>query len=88
MPRGRESTRELNRIEAVAISKDGEWLAAGVCPDGEVYLWNLKDNSRPRIFLHNPPGVMGTVLILSFSPDARRLASVGKGGLKIWKVKD
>jgi len=79
---------ELNRIEAVAISKDGEWLAAGVCPDGEVYLWNLKDNSRPRIFLHNPPGVMGTVLILSFSPDARRLASVGKGGLKIWKVKD
>jgi len=79
---------ELNRIEAVAISKDGEWLAAGVCPDGEVYLWNLKDSSRPRIFLHNPPGVMGTVLILSFSPDARRLASVGKGGLKIWQVKD
>jgi WD40 repeat protein/transcriptional regulator with XRE-family HTH domain len=65
---------------AVALSADGELLAAGT-PTGEVRLWRVADRT-PLLTL---PGHTGSVPRLSFSGDARRLASFGVDGVvRLW----
>jgi WD40 repeat protein len=65
---------------AVALSADGELLAAGT-PTGEVRLWRVADRA-PLLTL---PGHTGSVPRLSFSTDARRLASSGLGSeVMLW----
>ena len=65
------------------MSPDGQWLAAGTGPEGHVYLWNtVSADSKPRLLPHGGT----TILIVSFSPDSRHLASVAGGKIKVWKL--
>ena len=64
------------------ISNDGKMLAAGTGPEGDVYVWNLEDNSPPRVLKHG----LNTIMIVAFSPDAKNVVSVGGGALKVWSV--
>jgi WD40 repeat protein/transcriptional regulator with XRE-family HTH domain len=67
---------------AVALSADGELLAAGT-PTGEVRLWRVAD----RTPLLSVPAHTGAVPRLSFSSDARRLASFGVDGVvMLWET--
>jgi WD40 repeat protein len=65
---------------AVALSANGELLAAGT-PTGEVRLWRVAD----RTPLLTVQGHTGSVPRLSFSGDARRMASFGVDGVvRLW----
>jgi hypothetical protein len=73
------------RINAMAISPDGRWLAVGNgAYKGEVYLWDLHKSAaaKPRVFHHSEGGIS----ILQFSPNGRRFVSVGGGVLKVWPI--
>jgi hypothetical protein len=68
-------------IMNVSISPDGRFVAAGTGPEGDVYLYATKDGKR---WLLNHGG--STILMTSFSPDSKRLASYAAGEIKIWKL--
>jgi WD40 repeat protein len=72
-----------HRISTVSVSPDGRFVAAGTGPEGQVYLFSTKDGKR-RILNHGG----STILITSFSPDSKRLASFAAGQIKIWKLPD
>jgi len=71
-----------HRISALAVSPDGKWLAAGTGPEGEVYAWKLVKQNKALVLNHGH----GTILIVAFSPDSTKLASVGSGILKVWQL--
>lgn len=70
-----------HRISTISVSPDGRFVAAGTGPEGQVYLFSTKDGKR-RILNHGG----STILITSFSPDSKRLASFAAGQIKIWKL--
>jgi WD40 repeat protein len=69
------------RISTISVSPDGRFVAAGTGPTGDVYLFSTKDGER-RILKHGG----STILITSFSPDSKRLATFATGQIKIWKL--
>jgi WD40 repeat protein len=71
------------RIQCLAISPDDAWVAAGMGPNGDVWLIHVAGTEKPVLLPH---GIMTTDL-LSFSPDSQYLATVAGGVIKIWKVK-
>lgn len=71
-----------HRVSALAVSGDGEWLAAGTGPEGEVYLWNTKPGGGAQMLPHGD----GSIEIVAFSPNGRSLVSVGGGALKVWPL--
>lgn len=84
------STITTEPINAVAFRPDGEWLALGG-DDGTVRLWDVEYGEELTIL--DPQNditqtrlgdVEGPVLSIAFSPDGKRLASGGKGGL-VWQ---
>jgi len=76
-----------HRISALAVSSDGEWVAAGTGPEGEVYVWNLKQNTGPYV-LECLNGGMASVFVVTFSPDSKNIAAVSGGKLRIWRLSD
>lgn len=72
-----------HRISCLAISPDDSWVAAGTGPEGQVYLFHVTTDEKPRLLPHG----LITTLIVSFSPDSRHLASVGGGRIKVWRVR-
>lgn len=68
------------RVESVAYSSDGKWLAAG-SHQGTVQLWDASTGeSSWTIAAHR-----GVVSGVSFSPDSKLLASVGEDGkVSVW----
>jgi hypothetical protein len=70
-----------HRISTISVSPDGRFVAAGTGPEGQVYLFSTRDGQR-RILNHGG----STILITSFSPDSKRLASFAAGQIKIWKL--
>ena len=77
-----ELTGQTGRLRALAISPDGQWLAAGGF-DQTIHLWHLASRSEMRQ-LH---GHRSVVYSLAFSPDSRQLASGGfDGTVRFWAV--
>ncbi len=79
-----ESGREEpgHRIECLAVSPDGRWVAAGTGPEGLVFVGSTATNKMVKTLRHGG----STVLLVHFSPDSSALASFVPGTLKIWKV--
>jgi hypothetical protein len=73
-----------HRIRTVAVSPDGNYVAAGTVPNGLTYLFSTKDGHRYTIKDGRDVGID----LLSFSPDSKRLATYGAGKIKIWKIAD
>jgi len=81
---------------AVAVSSNGRWLAAGVGPNflhpddqaaAKVYLWDVNTATQQAVFL-DPMGEFAT---LRFSPDGTLLAQrtdSPKQRLTVWKIPD
>jgi len=71
------------RIACMALSPDGAWLAAGTL--GEVFMFTTTTpGTRPIVYRHREQP--GPVLVVSFSPDSRHLASMKERQIKIWEV--
>ena len=71
------------RVSCFTVSPDGNWLAAGTGPAGEVFLFDVNNPDNKPIML---PHGHGTTLIVNFSPDSKYLASVAGGVIKICAV--
>ena len=70
------------RSEALAVSPDGQWLAAGLTPTGDVYVWSLKEGGRPLILKHG----YGAMQLVAFSPESKSIATMVNGQVKVWSL--
>jgi WD40 repeat protein len=72
------------RIENVAFSRDGQYLAAGRSNGGGVALWHLEDGTWVDV---SPPPSNKDVKYIAFSPDRTTLAGGCESGeVKFWNV--
>jgi hypothetical protein len=71
----RESGERSSRITAIAVSPDEKYVAAGTHPKGRAYVWSTETGRLVRIFGGSP----GSVHILLFSPDSKRIAAFCPG---------
>jgi WD40 repeat protein len=70
-----------NNVEALDVSRDGQWLASGGS-DNTVRLWNLKTKKQTAVL-----PVAANVYTVRFSPDGSTLAASGLGGMvTIWDL--
>lgn len=84
-PRAVASLPHPEPLHAVAITRDGRFLAAGGA-DAEVTIWSL-GTPRPRRLVSVPAD--GEVTALAISPDDRTLvAATDQGGLHSWDIGD
>lgn len=67
---------DLKRATAVALSRDGRWLAVGH-EDGRLQLWSRGEPRQPPRDLR---GHSGRIVVLAFAADDRRLASGSDDG--------
>jgi hypothetical protein len=72
------------RISTVAASADGRFVAAGTGPAGVVYVWRSDTGQRVRTLNHGG----STILVMTFSPDSKALASLAAGQIKVWTMPD
>lgn len=71
---------DSSRVGAVALSRDGQWLAAGSA-DRKVRLWSTQDGKLSREY----SGHDAAVHALAFSSDGRRIFSAGRDTtIRIW----
>ncbi|KAF8129264.1 quinon protein alcohol dehydrogenase-like superfamily [Boletus edulis] len=67
------ATMQANRVQCVAVSKDGRWIAAGTLYGG-VFLWDAK--TYEQVWKYN----INDVIALDFSPDSTRLIVIDTMG--------
>lgn len=67
-------------VACLAMSPDGDYLAAGSESTGKIYVWSKKTANVRRLDHHNE----GTVLLVDFDPANSKLATFMFGVLKIW----
>ncbi len=73
------------RVQAVALTSEGEQLAAAVGHPGEPSELLLWDTRRGRL-IQAMSGHAGPVVALAFTADSQRLASLGSNGrLRVWE---
>lgn len=76
---------ERQRLDALAVSRDEQWVAAGAW-DGEVYWWRADAAAlRGRLAMQ---GLRSVVSALAFSPDGRQLLSGHWDGRLVWWDRD
>jgi len=71
-------------IRAVAISADGQWIAAGD-ENGKVRIWTLADQQEVVVI----DAHQGRINKLAFSPDSKLLATTSySGDVNLWELPD
>ena len=72
-------------VGALAVSRDGHWLATGGA-GGTILVWDVgagSPGSAPRVLSGHPGGVTA----VAFDPEGRRLASAGAdGAARVWDL--
>ncbi len=78
-----------DRVEAVALSPDGDTLATGGT-DKAVIIWNVTDPTRPSRLatVRASTGAFAEVSHVAFSPDGHTLAIGTLDNLTLWDVAD
>jgi WD40 repeat protein len=73
-------------VAALAVSADGQWLAASNHGDARLRLWSIADVRKPVRELDMP----GSSHAIAFSADGRWLAAKNqdKGVISLWSLKD
>ena len=71
------------RINSVAASADGRFVAAGTAPTGITYIWAAETGKVVNILNHG-----SGILMIMFSPNSQALATFDGGSIKIWKMPD
>ncbi len=71
-------------VESVAISPDGQTIAAGTYR--EIRLWNLERGIRQRTIVAHCD--LCYVYELAFTPDGTAIVSTSEDGTKIWNIAD
>ena len=66
----------IDKVAAVAISADGDAIAAG-CADGTIQLWQLGSGKKGATLRGHVEGVTA----LAFAPTGKTLVSAGRDGL-------
>lgn len=73
---------EASRVRSIDVSDDKNWLAGGN-ENGEIVLWNLKNNERKVLAIDENR----TIMAVAFSPDGKNLMTGNERGyVKIWEV--
>ena len=72
------------RISTVAVSPNGKLVAAGTGPEGLAYVWDRQTGKLAKVVRHGD----STILVLSFSPNSKALATFIPGAIKIWDLPD
>lgn len=78
------ATLEAKNVTCLAVSKDGNWIAAGTL-SGDIIVWNA---NTYRQVLKNRPSFLSMVYGVDFSPDSTRLIAASYDGtlaVTIWK---
>ena len=76
------------RVEQIVFSPDGQYLAASGDQD-VVYVWDLETHALIAKLIGETEGraqPFPDILIFSFSPDGRLLASISKNTILVWDV--
>jgi WD40 repeat protein len=77
----RTFTGPTGKLNTVAFSPDGKWLAAAGATAGLVHLWNAERGEEALVL----KGHVGGIAAVTFSPDGKRLASAGADQtLRLW----
>jgi WD40 repeat protein/transcriptional regulator with XRE-family HTH domain len=75
--------RLVGKINGVAISPDGKYLAAGSVDNGNVSLWDLASGQSIRVFTGHTADVGG----VAFSPDGKYLAAASRDStVRLWEI--
>ncbi|MGD9127005.1 MAG: WD40 repeat domain-containing protein [Planctomycetia bacterium] len=72
-----------HHVTCIAVSPDGQYVASGTGPVGEIYIWSKHTKKIRKIVAGG-----GTTCVVSFSPDSQNLATFSPGAIKIWPRKD
>lgn len=68
-------------VNSVAISSSGEWLALGSSSTGQLAVWEWRSES----FILKQSGHAAPITCISYSPDARHIATGGAdGSVRLW----
>lgn len=73
-------------IEAIAFVPDGKTLA--IAEWHTIKLWDFESDQWIGILQGHDDSLMGLIKALVVSPDGRYLASGGRDGLALWRIKD
>jgi len=78
-------------VERVAVSQDGQWLAAGTYVEDvrrqtpSIFIWRSGETSEPEVVVEMPASVWE----LAFSPNGRELVGLTEdGSLETWRTGD
>lgn len=69
------------RINSVAASADGRFVAAGLAPTGLTCIWYADTGKVAKLVSHK-----SGILMIMFSPNSKALATFDGGSIKIWKL--
>lgn len=73
-------------FESVSFSPDGERLLSA-SPGGPVCIWDVKSGKGLKMIQAHKEVTFGVgACCAAFSPDGKRVASGGKGGVRVWDV--
>jgi WD40 repeat protein len=72
------------RLDSVAFSRDGKWLAAA--GSGTVTVWDANNRKEAFVFSVCPPNREMAITRIDFSPDGSLAAACADGTVKLWEV--